>query len=381
MKLQSDLRTTTVRLCALVALSTACMDGQTESLRYGPAELDHAGLNVVAVTGDVLFDSDVLAMPGDIAIVGERLVVVDVVADSAILLLNRVTGESIRSFGRRGAGPGEFEAAWSVDPVYGSVSECWIYDLGLGRLTYVDLNDEFFDADALGERIINLGGNAQSLGPVRTADANTSLSLGMYTGGRLGVYDARGALRATVASLPPGAANHPPNVRQHAYQATLIPHPNRRLFAAVTRMASLVEVFRADGSRLVTAEGPLHVEPTYQVRQGEEGKAVLATGPDLRFGYVDGSASSDYVFALFSGRTREGATNGTAVMGRFVHVFDWSGNFVKAIELDADVVTIAVDEGSNVLYGVRHNPHPAIVRYSLAGVLERGSRDRMLADD
>lgn len=379
MKLQSDLRALTVRLCALAALSTACMDGQ-KSLRYGPAELSHAGLNVVAVAGEVLFDSDVLAMPGDIAIVGERLVVIDVVADSAIHLLNRVTGESIRSFGRRGAGPGEFETAWSVDPVPGSASECWIYDVGLGRLTFVDLNDDFFDAAALGERIINLGGNAQSLGPVRTADANISLSLGMYTGGRLGVYDAQGALLETVASLPPGAADIPPNVRQHAYQATLIPHPNRRLFAAVTRHASLIEIFGVDGSRITTAKGPLHVEPTYQVRQGEEGKALLATGQDLRFGYLDGSASRDYVFALFSGRTREGAM-GRHYMGRFVHVFDWAGNFVKAIELDADVVTIAVDETSSVLYAVRHDPYPAILRYSLTDVLERGSRDRTLADD
>ena len=82
MTLQSDLRALTVRLCALAALSTACTNGQTKSLRYGPAELDHAGLNVVAVAGDVLFDSDVLAMPGDIAIVGERLVVLDASVES-----------------------------------------------------------------------------------------------------------------------------------------------------------------------------------------------------------------------------------------------------------------------------------------------------------
>ena len=72
---------------------------------------------------------------------------------------------------------------------------------------------------------------------------------------------------------------------------------------------------------------------------------------------------------------------GRHYMGRFVHVFDWAGNFVKAIELDADVVTIAVDENSNVLYAVRHDPYPAILRYPLTGVLERGGRDRTLADD
>ncbi len=53
-------------------------------------------------------------------------------------------------------------------------------------------------------------------------------------------------------------------------------------------------------------------------------------------------------------------------MGRFVHVFDWEGNFVTAIQLDTDVAAITVDQDEGVLYGIRHLPYPAIVRYSLA---------------
>ncbi len=82
-------------------------------------------------------------------------------------------------------------------------------------------------------------------------------------------------------------------------------------------------------------------------------------------GYVDGSASKNHLFALFSGRTREGG-KGRAYMGRFVHVFDWDGNFVMAIQLDTDVAAITVDEDERVLYAIRHLPYPAIVRYSLA---------------
>ena len=43
---------------------------------------------------------------------------------------------------------------------------------------------------------------------------------------------------------------------------------------------------------------------------------AAATGDDLRFGYVDASGSNRYVFALFSGRTREGG-GGRHYLGRF----------------------------------------------------------------
>ena len=365
-------------IAVLAMLTTAFADGRTTSLRYGPAELSHGGLKPAQVEGQILSDADALAIPSEIAIVGDRLVVIDAASDLAIHVVHRKTGVLERSFGRRGGGPGEFEGAWSLDPVHGSSYECWIYDLALVRLTYVDLRDDFFDQGGFGARIINLESEAMALGPVRTADANTSFSLGMYTEGRLGVYNVEGIQQGTVGSLPPGAPHIPPNVKQHAYQATLIPHPNRTLFAAVTRHASQIEIYRDDGSLLTMGEGPLHVEPKYEVRRkGDE--FVMATGRDLRFGYVDAAASTEYVFSVFSGRTREGAL-GSQFMGRFIHVFDWAGNFVKVIELDTDVVAIAVHEDSSVLYALRHDPHPAVLRYSLAGVLPNSSEDRRRAD-
>ena len=356
-------------IAVLAVITTAFADGP--SLLHGPAELSHDAVKLAEVEGQVLSDADALAIPTDIAIVGDRLVVIDAAADSAIHVVHRETGVLERTFGRRGGGPGEFEGAWSLDPVHGSAHELWIYDLALARLTYVDLRDDFFDRGGFGTRIVNLRTEAMALGPVRTADANTSLSLGMYTEGRLGVYDAEGIQQSTVASLPPGASDVPPNVRQHAYQATLIPHPKRTLLAAVTRHASRIEIYRDDGSLVTIGEGPLHVEPQYEVRRkGDE--FVMATGRDLRFGYIDAAASTAYVFAVFSGRTREGAL-GSQFMGRFVHVFDWEGNFVKAIALGADVVAIAVHEDSSVLYALRHDPLPAVLRYSLAGVLPNSS--------
>ena len=333
----------------------------TDGLKYGPAELTHSDLTTTSIVGEVLFEEDILGMPMDIALLGDNLVVLDHSADSAVQVIDSRSGKLVRRFGRAGAGPGEFALAWALDPVPGSQSEFWVYDSRLGRQTYVDLDEEFFKQGKLGDKIVNLQMEGPSLGPVRT-DRNTSLSLGFYESGRLAVFDDKGIQITTVAALPAG--DGPAYVRQQAYQATLVAHPNRALFAATNRYSSLIEIYHSDGSTVRIQHGPRLVTPSYGMEQDDEGPYIVQ-GEDTRLGYVDGSASNDHLFALFSGRTREGG-RGQASMGRFVHVFDWEGNFVTAIQLDTDVAAITVDQDEGVLYGIRHLPYPAIVRYSLA---------------
>jgi hypothetical protein len=345
-------------------LVAAC--GKDSGLKYGPAELDHTNLSATPVHGEVLFDEDILGMPMDLALLGDNLVVLDRSADSALQVIDSRTGKLIRRFGREGQGPGEFTAAWAIDPVPGSDSEFWVYDSRLGRQTYVDLDEEFFKQGKLGDKIVNLQMEAPSLGPVRT-DRNTSLSLGFYDSGRLGVFDDEGTQVGTVASLPAASDDFPAYVRQQAYQATLVAHPNRGRFAATNRYASLIEFYDSDGSPVRTQDGPLAVNPSYRWEEDEEGP-YMVQAEDTRLGYVDGSASKTHLFALFSGRTRE-QNRELAYMGRFVHVFDWNGDFVAAIELDTYVAAITVDYDEGVLYGVRHLPTPAVVRYSLADAI------------
>ena len=96
---------------------------------------------------------------------------------------------------------------------------------------------------------------------------------------------------------------------------------------------------------------------------GELGPS-LATGDDLRLGYVDVAASRDRIYALFSGRTRAGHPD-EAIYGRDVHVFDWDGKLHSVIHLDADAMAIALDEGQDLLLAVRHLPTPAVLAYEL----------------
>ena len=72
------------------------------------------------------------------------------------------------------------------------------------------------------------------------------------------------------------------------------------------------------------------------MKDGERG-AALATGENLRFGYVDVAVATDRIYALFSGRTRAGHPE-DAVYANQVHVFDWSGALLSVLHLDADAM-------------------------------------------
>ena len=90
----------------------------------------------------------------------------------------------------------------------------------------------------------------------------------------------------------------------------------------------------------------------------------MSTGPDLRFGYIDITSTDDNVFALFSGRTRQGS-EGTASFGRFLHVYDWNGQLIRVFELDADLIALTVTPDGSRVFALRHEPLASVVRYEI----------------
>jgi hypothetical protein len=158
-------------------------------------------------------------------------------------------------------------------------------------------------------------------------------------------------------------AKGPPAVVQHAYTGTLVARPDRQRFALLTRHADRIELFAANGDPLRTITGPAGFLPIYQVAS-RAGYPVMASGEDLRFGYVDASATNRALYGLYSGRAR-GELPGYAFYGTFVHEYDWEGKLRRVFKLDAYAIGIAVDPEGKTLYVSRLYPTPAILRYRL----------------
>lgn len=343
------------RLTLLLAGALAgCGD---ESHDSAPARGSGAPL---PIRGEVFFQGDHLGAPLDIALVGRHLVVVDPLGENAIHVVRTADGELVRSFGRKGEGPGEFRSPWSVDPAAGEENAFWVYDAGLGRLTHVDLDTDFREPTAMGRRSVTLRSEAMLTSPAWVSDSLV-VSPGLLAEGRLAYLGPDGGMRRVVGQVPPGGEDVPPTVRQHAYQSTLRPSPDRSRLVLATRHADQLEIYLADGTPVARVKGPADFEPVFAVRQ-RGGRPEMASGADLRFGYVDVATSGESIFALYSGRTR-GEYPGEANFGEFVHVYGWDGKLRRTLRLDAAVIAIAVDDRSGILYAARHDPTPAVLRY------------------
>lgn len=348
------------RVAIAALLSQACVPGAAREA--GPPELAHTGLAVEVLDHELLTQTDQLALPYKAAVIDQYLVVIDLGADSVLHVIDRMSGNLVRSFGRRGEGPGEFKGIWSLDRSPEHRFGVWVFDIGLLRSTYLDVKHVLGDSTRYRFRSVNFVSEAALTGPVRTADGRF-VSLGFYTQGRLGVFDAEGVQGTTLGELPPASEKIRPSDRQHAFQATLAIHPRRHLLAAVLRHGSQLEIYHADGSLLKRVDGPLPIQIETNINFSGRRSGFRLTDHS-RYGYVDAVASDKFIFALFSGRLL-GAFRTRATFGRYVHVFDWQGQLKRVLELDSDAIAIAIDSEATVLYSVIHDPQPAILRYFL----------------
>jgi hypothetical protein len=329
----------------------------------GGADEDAASSGVPAVqplTGSVLYGGDKLSRPQSVSVMGDRVLVGDHPSPHALHVISRANGEYLASWGREGKGPGEFDALWGIQPAANGTA--WLFDPQQARLSLLDLNALLAGGQNPLRRMVMLRGEFIPMSALWMSDS-LLVSSGLFSGGRLAHFDASGNARRVVGPLPPAPPNVPAPVAQHAYTGTLVRHPSRPLLAIGTRHADRVEIYRATGELVTVARGPARFEPVYQAAVRGEAP-VMASGDDLRFGYVDLFAAGDRLYALYSG-VKRGERPGRASFGGEVHVFDWDGRLRARYALDQLVLALAVDSAGRTLYAVRHDPEPAVLRFSL----------------
>ena len=319
---------------------------------------------VVALRGRALGDPGALAKPIAIRRTGAWLVVLDRSTDDQVIVMNAETGRIARTFGRQGAGPGEFLAAQSLDIDPKDSRVLWIYDINQRRFTRVEgaLNSPPTGVPRF--RSLSLNTGAAVWTPFWTS-VGEIVATGFFPDKRIGVLDASGTMLRSFVDIP-GNADDPAMVRQEAYRSYLTLSPSRRRVAIATRHSDRIDFYDVSGPRIAEGARPFGFEPAYIVQSGGAGPA-MATGGDLRFGYIALASTERQVFALFSGRVRHGS-GGTASFGTFLHVYDWRGRLEKVFSLDAPLLALTVSDDGSRVFGVRHEPLPNVMIYDVKSI-------------
>lgn len=323
-------------------------------LPANPVPTGDGGKAVVSVSrtlhGDVLLQSDALALPMALAVAGDRLILADDYADRHVRVIRRSDGTIERSFGTTGRGPREFENIFSIDVINPS-GELLFHDPTLQRITRVDLNGDFHGDRWVSDRTYKLNANATLLATMWSPKG--LVGVGSMEGGRLAHLSPEGRLLSVSGGTPVRPSEARRAVWHRAMQTRLKPRPDRERWAVVSRFADRVEIYDADGALTALGDRLYRFDPQDLVQEDPEA---------VRFGYIDVATTESRIYALFSGRTRG---EGEANYGDRIHVFDWDGHLLDVWQLDSRLISLAVTPDSEELYGVRHAPMPAVVHYSL----------------
>jgi len=296
------------------------------------------------VVSRVLAEGGEFGLPSEISVVGDHLLLIDRYRDEAVVVLDRHSGEVVRSFGRTGEGPGEFKSPWSALSDGRTVA---VLDPGLNRITWLTPDGETPTFTV--EGMTNISAQSSVTGFALTSDRAFLVS-GFMPTSRLARMDRKGTMVAAVGDAP-ATERLPPPRQSEALQGTLRGTTDGSRFVLTSRFASHIEVVDASTMNETTIWGPERFQPH-------------AGRYETRFGYLDSAPMIDCFLALYSGRTRD-EFPGRANYGSTIHEFGWDGELRAVYELDSDVITIAWSEEDGRLYAVRHDPLPGVVAYKL----------------
>lgn len=211
--------------------------------------LDRYKTPVIPLSGRVLEGSGDLTRPASLASSDSVLALIDRGADKQAIILSKRTGRVLLEFGRKGSGPGEFRGPSSIEVDPRSTRTFWVLDAQLRRLTRTRLGQGSFSPKNIDAMVQQLNETYLELRPL---SGNRFVGSGVFSNNsRLSIVDSNGMVTSRVGSLPKRPEGVPPSVWQEAQRVHMAVSSSGQRIAVGTRFADRIELFDANGVRLV----------------------------------------------------------------------------------------------------------------------------------
>ena len=308
----------------------------------------------------VFTDAEFITAARKVLVQDDFVVVGDSRGDTLIRVFD-TTGRHLGSLGRNGKGPGEFTTVWWMVEGLPSNPGIWFFDIGNQRLVHHDFSqypDNILEDDPLSIQLKAEGIVAN----MAWLDDETFLGAGRLSEGRFVHFNTDGDPVHATGALPAFRTEVPEGVRQQAYTGYLHRHPSDSLIVEVIRYADRLTIYDFEGNVLHIARTSAPFEPDGYLRVLLNERPAREEELTSRYGFLDVTANADGIYALYSGRSDAEPNSNYSDL---VFAFDWAGNFLKAYQLDTDVIAINLAPSGKSLFAVRHYPSPAILKAEL----------------
>lgn len=305
-------------------------------------------------------DTFMFALPGELTLAGDRLVVFDRLQPDAFFhLFDKATGRPLGSFGRKGKAKGEVLNPYNTayDPASGMIVT---YDIMQKKIVSYRLDDVVGDVPVPYVEEIRIEPVAM---PAQVLPWHDSFWILGYTDAmRFGRVDRDGRIGSIYGEFPELVEDEEENWSVMSYATCWKMRPDGSRMVQTTYIGTVMELLDV-GEDGIRSNAVVRISPpvNYQLAQGAVPKWVTHT-PETIAGFADLSVTEDRIYGLLYDVTIEEYDR---TVPRIV-VFDWEGRARAIYQPDEILVVMAVDAVSNTLYGiVRTEEGFALKRYAL----------------
>lgn len=288
----------------------------------------------------VPLDTAIFRFPYRIRVQGDTVAILDLHASEHFIQLFHYPDFSyIASLGRRGDSP---EDMLSAENLRWDGNSLWTLDANKSQLTRYGLS---LSGDSLlREEVVSLDKEILRALDFVVYDDSTFI-IPDYSGeSRFCWVDRKGKLLRKMGEIPSineeALMQARPALAQ-AWRSFIDYNPRNGVLAAVTQLGEILEIYNLKDSTHVVRIGP-NGEPKFKVSEGYG----IPTGI---MGFCDVQVTNDAIYAVFQGRTfkeiAEAAQKGDmADGGRYIYVFNLTGELLRKYELDYAIYGMFVDE-------------------------------------
>lgn len=288
---------------------------------------------------------------------GPLLLVGDELMDPHIAVIDIATGKVTARLGRDGEGPGEFQAPHMVAPDLQRPSVRWIFDFRNIRWTAVSLDG----SPSITEERSLAGVPWWPETPIWTGPSEVLIQ-GVYYG--FPFLKAKIAETGRITSIRRFTGPQPFTEQDVSHgtglrfvnRSFMALRPSAGMFALAYQFGNQIDVFSTSGAIIGRTRGPYEVDARFHVADDR-----FFWEEDSQYGYVEAYGTERFFYLRWSGRRMNEPRQETTEM----HQYDWNGYFLRAFELDHDVLAFAVSAADDQLWGYVEDPHPVIREWNI----------------